>query len=338
MSQAPPRQTPAVCVGTFILPGADDVQAVREALAQTGHCRVLIASAHLPRSPRTPFTWQERAAMLCDSLGADAARVEFAPLREWFDDERNAQALQQAAGADGMAPTLVRHCDPVPDEPVVPGDPGMRDLHPELFAADEPQAQLEALRDRVAPGTLAFLQSWLGSPDHLRLREEWQQLARERAIWAAIPYPVTLVTVDAVVRAAGHVLLIRRGRHPGKGLHALPGGFLEVHETVAHAAIRELLEETQLDVPQAQLHACLRAVRAFDHPWRSQRNRVIAHAHFFDLPGDTLPHVQGADDAAHAEWVPQAKLPALDGQFVDDHLVMLDHFLGVLGDQDGQAA
>ncbi|AEG92686.1 NUDIX domain-containing protein [Ramlibacter tataouinensis] len=332
MTQAPPRQAHAVCVGAFTLPSAGDVRTVREALAEIGRCRVLIASAHLPRSPRTPFTWQERAAMLRDSLdGAEAARVEFVPLREWFDDARNAQALQQAADAAGVARDAVRRCGPARDESMTPGDPGMRDLHPELFAADDAQAALATLRGRVAPGTAAFLQGWLGMPDHQRLREEWQQIARERALWAAVPYPVTLVTVDAVVRAAGHVLLIRRGRHPGKGLRALPGGFLETRETLAHAAIRELLEETQLDVPEAQLWACLKAVRAFDHPWRSQRNRIIVHAHFFDLPGGTLPRVQGADDAAHAEWVPVADLPGLDGQFLDDHLVILDHLLRGLG-------
>ena len=93
-----------------------------------------------------------------------------------------------------------------------------------------------------------------------------------RAAWSVAPYPVVLVTVDAVVRAAGQVLLVRRGRMPGKGLWALPGGFVDPAETVYRSALRELVEETRIE--EAALHAALRGVQVFDDPGRSQRGRV----------------------------------------------------------------
>jgi 8-oxo-dGTP diphosphatase len=61
-----------------------------------------------------------------------------------------------------------------------------------------------------------------------------------------MPFPKTpALTTDCVVIDARHrLLLIRRGHPPFKGRYALPGGFVEVGETVADACRRELMEET----------------------------------------------------------------------------------------------
>ena len=60
---------------------------------------------------------------------------------------------------------------------------------------------------------------------------------------------LALMTVDAVVVQSGHILLVKRGDMPGKGLWALPGGFLNQEETMLDGAIRELKEETKIKVP-----------------------------------------------------------------------------------------
>jgi ADP-ribose pyrophosphatase YjhB (NUDIX family) len=62
-----------------------------------------------------------------------------------------------------------------------------------------------------------------------------------------------LVVSTIPVTEAGHVLLIRRGFEPGRGLWAQPGGFLEVDETVTEGAIRETLEETGLHVAPGEI-------------------------------------------------------------------------------------
>jgi bifunctional NMN adenylyltransferase/nudix hydrolase len=159
------------------------------------------------------------------------------------------------------------------------------------------------------------------------LRGEWQALAAEQALWAGSPYPPVFVTVDAVVHMAGHVLLIRRGRPPGKGLLALPGGFLEQRETVYQSAVRELEEETGLRLLPSTMQAALGAVQVFDHPDRSQRGRVITHAHYFALGSGPLPEVRGSDDASEARWVPVSELAGMEKQFHDDHFHILDAFL-----------
>ncbi len=149
----------------------------------------------------------------------------------------------------------------------------------------------------VPAGTLAFLRSWMATPLHTPLAQEWELLRQHDAAWSVAPYPVVLVTVDCIVKCGEHVLLIRRGHSPGKGLHAVPGGFLESRETTLQSALRELEEETHLALPPAELLACLARTEVFDRPDRSQRGRTITHGHFFDL-GDRqpLPGVRADDD------------------------------------------
>jgi bifunctional NMN adenylyltransferase/nudix hydrolase len=138
------------------------------------------------------------------------------------------------------------------------------------------------------------------------------------------------VTVDALLRCQGRVLLIRRGHAPGKGLWALPGGFVEPNDTLWQSCLRELQEETHCTLPEERLRAALRGQQVFDHPQRSLRGRVITQAYFIDLGNDTLPEVLGGDDAAHAEWVAQDLLGGMEDQFHDDHWHILDRFLGLL--------
>ncbi len=330
----------AVVAGSFHVPAHEALAAVRQALALAPKVVLALTGARMPRSPRHPFTWEERAALLGELL-ADSPRAGIAvePLREWWDDGRNARELA-AAAARHAAPNARIGLLRMDDALAVPAGWTLQDLHDVqarqddllalLHGAETPELALSAIGPQVPPAVQAFLAAFLRTPDSARLREEARHIAREKEEWSVAPYPVVLVTVDAVVRAAGHVLLIRRGRHPGQGLDALPGGFLDPRETVLAAAMRELKEETLLPLSDAQLRACLKDRQVFDDPRRSQRGRVVTHAHFFDLPLERPPPVRGGDDAAAARWVPQQGLPALEDHLIDDHLMILNRFLGFL--------
>jgi bifunctional NMN adenylyltransferase/nudix hydrolase len=184
----------------------------------------------------------------------------------------------------------------------------------------------------VPQGVLAYLRAWSALPFLAPLREEWVMLRDYKKSWESAPYPPIFVTVDSLVVCADHVLLVERARAPGKGLLALPGGFIEQRETLYRSALRELQEETHLGVLEATLNQSLKGVVVFDHPDRSLRGRTITHTHHFDLGLRDLPDIKPDDDARDAIWTPISALPDLEDRFLDDHFHMLDHFLGLTED------
>jgi len=158
-------------------------------------------------------------------------------------------------------------------------------------------------------------------------QKELQYLLKYAQSWEKAPFPPTFVTVDAVVVKSGHVLVVRRKGYPGKGLIALPGGFLKSTEFIRDGAVRELKEETGIKVPKAELFNSIIDQRVFDHPERSLRGRTITHAYLMDLKSGPLPRVKGADDADKAWWMPLNELFARESEFFEDHWHIVNYFV-----------
>jgi 8-oxo-dGTP diphosphatase len=112
--------------------------------------------------------------------------------------------------------------------------------------------------------------------------------------------------VGAIVFRSGRVLLVRRGHPPSQGLWAIPGGRIELGETLQEAAEREVREETGLTI-----HA-RKPVYAFDVVLRDETGRVQFHYVIVDLLADYVSGtVQAADDAYEARWVAPNELKEL---------------------------
>ena len=119
-------------------------------------------------------------------------------------------------------------------------------------------------------------------------------------------YPRPALTADMVVITKGstpEVLLIQRGDDPYKGCWAFPGGFMEMDETAEQCAIRELKEETGLEL------SVLHQIGAYSKVDRDPRGRTVTVAYLAIV--DSPMEVRGQDDAAKAEWWPLASLPPL---------------------------
>lgn len=166
--------------------------------------------------------------------------------------------------------------------------------------------------------------------------EEYEQIIRElefvdkyKSQYASFPYPPTFVTVDAVVVQSGHILMIRRRAEPGRGLLALPGGFLDAlsDRSLEDAMIRELREETCLKVPGPVLCGNIQKVKVFDAIERSARGRTITHAFYIELPNGELPKVKSGSDASSAKWIPISKVDS--SQCFEDHYEIINYFTGV---------
>ncbi len=122
-------------------------------------------------------------------------------------------------------------------------------------------------------------------------------------------YPRPALTVDITVFSLRanrlSVVLIRRGKEPFAGRWALPGGFVEMDESLEAAALRELQEETGLS------DAYLEQLYTYGDPDRDPRGRVVSVAYFALVPSDSLTQITGRDDAAEACWFPVDTLPKL---------------------------
>lgn len=104
-----------------------------------------------------------------------------------------------------------------------------------------------------------------------------------------------LLAADCVVfDARGRVLLVRRKFAPFRGHYALPGGFVEIGETVEDAARRELEEETGVKAGRVRL------VGVYSDPRRDPRGHTCSVVFLATAPG---AKPKAGDDAAAAEWV-----------------------------------
>jgi bifunctional NMN adenylyltransferase/nudix hydrolase len=105
---------------------------------------------------------------------------------------------------------------------------------------------------------------------------------------------------------------------------AVPGGYLNANEGIHDGIIRELIEETKLNVPG--IRNLIEEVATFDNPDRDQRGRLITFNGFIDLGAlPKLPEVYGSDDASNAKWYNIHDLSS--GLFYADHYDMMRHML-----------
>lgn len=186
--------------------------------------------------------------------------------------------------------------------------------------------QFDLIEGLVPEETLDFLESY-PTVEYYNLIDEYFFIEKYKIRWEIAPYPVIFQTVDAVVMRSNHVLLIQRRSSPGKGLWALPGGFLNYSEKTLDGCLRELREETKLDLPEKVLLGSLKGQKRFDHPDRSLRGRTITEAFYFELPNGKLDKVKGSDDAVKAKWVHINDIKS--EEMFEDHYHIIQYFTGI---------
>lgn len=109
------------------------------------------------------------------------------------------------------------------------------------------------------------------------------------------------------VYAGTSVLLIKRVNEPFKDMWALPGGFMDMNETLEQCALRELEEETGIKIEENYLEE----LGTFDKVDRDPRGRVISQV-FYSTCADKEAHVlRAGDDAKEVKWFNIKELPEL---------------------------
>jgi bifunctional NMN adenylyltransferase/nudix hydrolase len=338
-----------VFIGRMQPPHKSHIKAIKQALSLADQVIIIFGSHRAARNIKNPFTAKEREEMVkCCFDKDDVSRIHFTSVRDYYYNDNNwvANVQQKVFSITGESKSIVllgRHkdhssyyLDLFPQwkrEEVTPTNELLNatDVRNLFFQEKLFTELLEKGGDpSVENGVNSYLAFWRNShkDEYRNLCQEWRFIQDYKAMWAAAPYPVTFVTTDAVVVKSGHVLMVRRKANPGKGLLALPGGFLQQNCKIVDSALKELKEETRIRVPREELMKHLHDEKVFDHPNRSLRGRTITHAFYFELPPGELPYVKGDDDAEHAMWIPITELYSRDDEIYEDHLHIVNYFYG----------
>jgi len=324
------------------------------ALEQAKEVVVVVGSSFAARNIRNPFTFEERKAMIeaCFSdpkyftyEGAQGRiktpRVKVVPVSDYpYDDNKWVNAIQRIVDEtvpDAKDVGLIGHSKdstsyylnifPRWKNHVEVGDVdgiNATDIRKIVFDDIESWPQLVSVMPRTTVDYVGHLSI---TAQFDVLHKEYQMIKKYKEAWKVAPFPPTFMTVDAVVVQSGHILLVKRGDMPGKGLWALPGGFLNQDETMLTGAIRELKEETKIKVPVPVLVGSVKESKTFDAPNRSSRGRTITQAFLIDLGVGELPKVKGSDDAEKAFWVPFNKVK--QEKMFEDHFHIIDNFINI---------
>ena len=313
---------------------------IRKALTLSDKIIVLIGSAHQPRTVRNPWDFNEREAfMRCAFDEEENARILAFPLLDYtYNHQLWIKSIQQLIS--GITQTKIASKSKI-------GLIGHNKDHTSSYLNDFPQwerVEIEnyqnissthiresyfyqkEIGDVINTNVALLLESFKQTKAYAQVSHEYHFIQKYKSAWDNAPYPPTFVTVDAVVVQAGHILLIERKAHPGKGLMALAGGFLDANESLKDAMIRELREETGIKVPAPVLRGSITKNQVFDDPHRSMRGRTITHAYLIELSGEKLPKVKGGDDASKAFWLPFAQVKP--EMMFEDHFHIIQAMLG----------
>ena len=315
-------------------------ETVRVALEKAETVLIFLGSHQIASDTKNPWSAAVREQMILSCIEPDLhPRLKFVYVRDrlysdnlWLTDVQ--QKALEIAPEDSRVAIIGYHKDSssyyldlFPQWTYIPTH-NFRGIHSteirNAYFEERPETEYFP---QLPAGTQTFLRDFRQQPLYKRLLEEYQFVRSYKQAWQQAPYPPTFVTVDAVVVQCGHVLVVRRKAKPGKGLIALPGGFLQQDETLLDGMLRELREETSLKVPRPVLQGSIVENHVFDNPDRSLRGRTITHAYFIQLKAGKLPPVKGGDDASKAWWMSLSDLYAHEDSFFEDHFQIVQHFV-----------
>lgn len=307
------------------------------ALKEAERVLVLIGSPYTRRTLRNPFTYEERRSMIQSTYKENTPyidpRVLVEPCEDFtYNDDmwiENVQYLANQYEPDDSKIALAGHYKDassyyvklfprwsnidIPNHNVI----NATDIRTALFES-------ESITTNIIPqATFNFLNSFRRTDIYSKLIDRTIFVQKYHNDWGKGPF----VTTDACVVQTANILLIERSDEPGTW--ALPGGFLENSETIINGTIRELMEETSIDLSERTLRRCITKTNVYDNPNRSERARIITHASLIELdPDKKLVKVKAGDDAKSVKWWKFSDITS--DMMYDDHFHIIRHLTGKL--------
>jgi len=339
----------AIYIGRFQPFHNGHIHVISDGLKIADKVLVMLGSSNTPYTVKNPFNSTERTIQIQDAFEANEEnlRLIIEPINDYtYDENRWILQIQDIVGKQGVSDSDI----------VLLGyqrDDSSYYLHNfprwQTYFSDEHHHYNEPINgtkirdeffespgkffrshfvDMLPNSTITAMKYFAESEAFEHLKQEWNFLKDYKESWKCAPYPPIFVTSDACVIQSGHVLLIQRKDSPGRGLWAMPGGFVDQTEEIFTGCLRELREETGLKVPEKVLRGSLTYQKVFDNPRRSSRGRTVTHAFLFELKdGESLPRVRAGDDAATARWFSFSEIETSAKYMFEDHWGMLTHLI-----------
>jgi bifunctional NMN adenylyltransferase/nudix hydrolase len=337
-----------VVLGRFQLVHEGHLALIAKAIENDSECYILVGSADKSRNVCNPFTFEERKKMLGVSifnmklcpryLYQKFNLKEILPVQdcdtdaEWINCIKNTIQDIKNNNKDSQVNLITckkddktaNYIDLIKEAKIFDN---VIEVKPYLENGKIISAKDK--RKEFFTNTPEYSCFWFSMDDYLEMQKKYIEagLITEDDLYYANykeevkQYPRIEHTADIAVFHGNNVLLIKRGKAPGKGLYALPGGFVNQNETLKECALRELKEETGLVIAD-RLH--VRLLRNFDNPNRSRRGRVITTLYTTLLPEDYDINVEAGDDASSVEWIEAGDALKMDKDaFFEDHYDML---------------
>lgn len=360
--------------GRFQIVTEAHLHTARQMTARARRGIINIGSINRSRDTRNPFTFDERREMWEAALGPDhdiviIGQEDRGNGPKWASEvQAKVEAIIAADGATDPEVMIIGHrkdttSDYLYDFPLyqleevrnVGDNLSASTIRAEMFRVGRTahaDGWFATLRGRVPDPVVAILRRFMDTDVYADLVVEFERNEALAAQWKVrdtpdgpgVPYPVLFNTSDAFITQGNSMLLVKRRGYPGRGLWALPGGFVNERERVLDAAIRETFEETKLNVSDLDLRKSLVDDFYEDEPWRSTRGRTITFVHMFQLkPTPTgrtsaerrasvgLPRVRGTDDAEIARWFTFDQVADMREQLFEDHAILIEKALARMG-------
>lgn len=338
----------SVCImrGQIIHPGHESI--FDRMAKETDVQLVCLGSSNRPEDPSNPFSYRERTEMigllhpsfattpipdvLKDSVWKK--RVTSA-VREFVDNYSGEEPITDIKlyghtkeNEPDLLEMFAMSYDPVACERV-------QDFH----ATDIRTAWLkngQRLSDSYSMILNQKIVDWLNERKYSEnLQADWLFYnTKEPTDFSGYKHPETLqfLCADSIVVHQGKVLVIRRKNSPGQGQLALPGGHKENNETCLDCAIRELLEESEMQIDEAVLRASLVDQMLNDDPGRNLGITRVSVGFLFDISAlEEVPNVFVTDETTEAMWIPLEDIEATP--MFCDHALMIEALAGWMSER-----
>ena len=312
-------------IGRFSPIHAGHRDLIRKASAQSDQLFILIGSANSARTIKTPFTYKERKEEVIKFLSHECIKnVSIYPINDVkYNDTAWISSITHIVDSHKEDDTKVTLFGHHKDDT--------------QYLKWFPQYKLKCFDTVYSVSSTEIREQWFKRNPHVfeqSVVDDWNYFENEKKLFSNYPFPDTLSfnCGDSILECAGHILLIQRGRSPGKGTWALPGGFKNRDETFVDCALRELIEETNIKVPEKVLRGSIVNTKLFDSPARGcgiPRVTQCVHIKVNPNPDGTLPKANGGDDASTANWFPIYDIMN-NIELYDDHLSIISSMCGVV--------